>query len=344
MTITQIRAFYLAATLGSFTAAAEYMGLTQPTISELVRKVEDQYGMALFVRRGRRLVLTTAGQALMPWAKRLLDAELGADSALTALSTGEGGTVSFGILKNANYYHLSELAAVFREAHPNVRIRLLGQNSFEVADAVRNGTLEAGLLCLPVPTEGLHIQPLMRHEILWASSKPERCMRPMSLIDMPKEPFDPLRCPPWRRGPDASAAHAAGATAWRDVGTRHRSRIGGRRDVAGFAWLGRFDRAAGGGAIRSFPVEHPCDHARKPDLRHLRAGTPRELGTVSHRRPSCRSCRQHAAEQGFRRNRLKQTTAPCTNESLHGAVSGLPSMGIVCHRPGIRPPGGSSVR
>ena len=118
MTITQIRAFYLAATLGSFTAAAEYMGLTQPTISELVRKVEDQYGMALFVRRGRRLVLTTAGQALMPWAKRLLDAELGADSALTALGTGEGGTVSFGILKNANYYHLSELAAVFREAHP----------------------------------------------------------------------------------------------------------------------------------------------------------------------------------------------------------------------------------
>lgn len=189
MTITQIRAFYLAATLGSFTAAAEYMGLTQPTISELVRKVEDQYGMALFVRRGRRLVLTTAGQALMPWAKRLLDAELGADSALTALSTGEGGTVSFGILKNANYYHLSELAAVFREAHPNVRIRLLGQNSFEVADAVRNGTLEAGLLCLPVPTEGLHIQPLMRHEILWASSKPERCMRPMSLIDMPKDPL-----------------------------------------------------------------------------------------------------------------------------------------------------------
>ena len=77
MTITQIRAFYLAATLGSFTAAAEYMGLTQPTVSELVRKVEDRYGMALFVRRGRRLVLTTAGQALMPWAKRLLDAELG---------------------------------------------------------------------------------------------------------------------------------------------------------------------------------------------------------------------------------------------------------------------------
>ena len=54
MTITQIRAFYLAATLGSFTAAAEYMGLTQPTISELVRKVEDQYEMALYVRRGRR--------------------------------------------------------------------------------------------------------------------------------------------------------------------------------------------------------------------------------------------------------------------------------------------------
>ncbi|MEE8724793.1 MAG: LysR family transcriptional regulator, partial [Bifidobacterium crudilactis] len=50
MTITQVRAFTLAATLGSFTAAAEYMGLTQPTVSELVKKIEESYSITLFVR------------------------------------------------------------------------------------------------------------------------------------------------------------------------------------------------------------------------------------------------------------------------------------------------------
>jgi DNA-binding transcriptional LysR family regulator len=189
MTITQLRAFYLAATLGSFTAAAEYMGLTQPSISELVKKIEESYGMPLFVRGGRRLVLTTAGTTLLPWAKRLLDDDLGAASALKALRTGEGGLVSFGILQNANYYFLSNLATVFHESHPNVKIRLVGQNSFEVADSVRNGELEAGLLCLPIPADGLHIEPLMRQEIVWVSSKPERCEHPMRIVDIPKEPL-----------------------------------------------------------------------------------------------------------------------------------------------------------
>ncbi|MFT8704130.1 LysR family transcriptional regulator [Bifidobacterium aquikefiricola] len=189
MTITQVRAFYLAATLGSFTAAAEYMGLTQPTVSELVKKIEEAYSVTLFVRGGRRLVLTTAGQTLLPWARRLLDAELGADSALTALNTGEGGTVSFGILQNASYYLLSDLATVFHRSYPNVRVRLVGQNSFEVADAVRNGELEAGLLCLPIPAEGLQIRPLMRHEIVWASANPERCTKAMAIADIPKAPL-----------------------------------------------------------------------------------------------------------------------------------------------------------
>lgn len=189
MTVTQLQAFYYAATLGSFTAAAEYLGMTQPTVSELVRKIESTYELPLFVRGGRRLVPTTAGTTLLPWAKRLLDGMLGAETAMNALLTGEGGTVSFGILRNAGYYGLSNLATVFCRAHPNVHLRLVGQNSFEVADAVRDGELEGGLLCLPVPSDGLEIVPLMRQQIVWASSKRERCMRPMRVEDIPKEPL-----------------------------------------------------------------------------------------------------------------------------------------------------------
>lgn len=189
MTLTQIQAFYYAATLGSFTSAASYLGMTQPTVSEQVRRIETEYGITLFVRAGRRLVPTTAGRTLIPWAKRMLDGELGADAALRALVTGESGTVSFGILRNASYYGLSDLASDFGRSHPNVRLRLVGQNSFEVADAVRSGELEAGLLCLPVPVNDLDSTLLMQQEIVWASSRTERCERPMSVERIPDEPL-----------------------------------------------------------------------------------------------------------------------------------------------------------
>ncbi|MDD6460908.1 MAG: LysR family transcriptional regulator [Bifidobacteriaceae bacterium] len=189
MTLTQIQAFYFAATEGSFTAAAKQLAMTQPTVSELVRRIEDEYGIALFVRSGRKLVLTAAGRTLLPWAKRMLDGEIGGDAALRALTTGERGTVSFGILRNAGYYGLSDLATDFSRAHPHVKLRLVGQNSFEVADAVRAGELEAGLLCLPVPVHDLETTLIMQQEIVWASASAERCATPMRVEDIPKAPL-----------------------------------------------------------------------------------------------------------------------------------------------------------
>ena len=189
MTLTQVQAFYHSATLGSFTAAADYLCTTQPTVSEQVRRIETEYGVSLFVRAGRKLVLTTAGSTLLPWAKRMLDGEMGGDIALRSLVSGESGTVSFGILRNANYYGLSDLAADFIRMHPHGRLRLVGQNSFEVADAVRSGELEGGLLCLPVPVDGLSTMLIMQQEIVWASSDPERCATPMRVEDIPARPI-----------------------------------------------------------------------------------------------------------------------------------------------------------
>ena len=181
MTLTQLRAFLLAATLGSFTAAALALGIAQPTVSELVRKLEIEGGLPLFARTGRRLVLTSAGAELLPWARRVVEGVDGAQQTLDSLRGITAGVASFGVLRNAGYYFLSDLAERFHAERPGIRTRLIGQNSVEVADGVRNGELEAGLAVLPIDDAGLAVTALLRDEVVWASADPRRTESPMTI-------------------------------------------------------------------------------------------------------------------------------------------------------------------
>lgn len=189
MTLTQLRAFLFSAMLGSFTAAAEELGTTQPTISELVRKLEAESDLVLFVRGGRRLKLTAAGNELLPWAQRTVDGAEGCVSALRSLRGLTGGTISIGVLRNAAYYFLPDLAERFRREYPGVHLRLVGQNSAEVAAGVRSGDLEAGLVVLPIDDEGVEVTPLMRDEVVWVSRDRRPADSPMTIEDVAAAPF-----------------------------------------------------------------------------------------------------------------------------------------------------------
>lgn len=135
----------------------------------------------LFARGGRRLVLTPAGEQLLPWAQRVVDGVDGAHESLLALRGLTGGVASLGVLRNAAYYFLADLAERFHRDYPGVRTRLIGQNSFEVAEGVRSGELEAGLVVLPINDDGLDVTPLLRDEVLWVSADKSRCAAPMSM-------------------------------------------------------------------------------------------------------------------------------------------------------------------
>lgn len=189
MTLNQLRAFLLAAKTGSFTAAATELGMAQPSVSELVRRLEVEFGLPLFVRAGRRLTLTSAGDELMPFAEQSVAAAEGGAQAMRSLRSLGGGTASFGLLKYASYYLLSDLGQQFHEAYPKVRVRLVGQNSLEVAAAVKAGELEAGLVVLPIDTEGLKVTPLLREEVFFASADPEKLKVPITMKDLASAPM-----------------------------------------------------------------------------------------------------------------------------------------------------------
>ncbi|WBU38535.1 LysR family transcriptional regulator [Homoserinibacter sp. YIM 151385] len=189
MQIAQLRAFLAAVDTGTFTAAAARLGVAQPTVSELIRRLESDAGLQFFVRGGRRLVLTAAGRELLPWARRVVDGVDGADETLRAVRGVTAGEASFGVLRNAEHYVLSGLAERFHRAHPGVRVRLVGQNSVEVAHAVRDGGLEAGLVVLPIDDAGLAVTPLLRDEVVWVTSERGRSRRHMTIERIAQRPL-----------------------------------------------------------------------------------------------------------------------------------------------------------
>ena len=188
MTLTQLRAFIAAIDDGSFTGAAGRLGIAQPTVSALIRKLEEHHGLPLFIRTGRRLELTAAGSELVGWARQIVESADRADEALVELRGLERGSISLGVLRNANFYFLPDVVETFRRRRPHVQLRLFGQNSFEVVEGVKAGRFEAGIVVLPVPDDELEVFPLLRDEVLWASADPARVSAPVTVEQVSEGP------------------------------------------------------------------------------------------------------------------------------------------------------------
>src|SRR3954451_15615243 len=175
MTLQQLTYFLVAAERGSFTAAADALHLSRPSVSEQVAHLEAELGVALFVRTGRRLELTEAGRLLRPEAERTLAASREAADVVQRARTLTGGTASLGTFSTAHHLLLPGLVEDFVRRHPEVAVRVVGENSVQLADAVRAARLEARLVALPIDDEGLAVgAAVAQFEVVYASSQQER--------------------------------------------------------------------------------------------------------------------------------------------------------------------------
>lgn len=193
MNLRQLRYFLAAAELGSFTAAARSLYIAQPSLSEQVRQLEAELGVELFARVGRGIALTAAGRAFRPEAERVLASVERARDAVRDVRELRGGTLSFGMFGTASAYLVAGLAAEFRRRYPDVRLRLVGQNSSLTADAVRSGRLEAALVVLPIDDDGLDVRPVHREELVVVSRVADHVAEPMTmrrLVELPLVLYD----------------------------------------------------------------------------------------------------------------------------------------------------------
>jgi DNA-binding transcriptional LysR family regulator len=189
MTIAQINYFLVAEAAGSLTQAADELGVAQPTLSEQIRKLEQHLGVSLFTRAKQGLTLTEAGQQFLPHARRVVSDYSVAVESVSGIRDREAGTVSFGMF-NSGPFVLSGLIPAFRTLYPKITVRVVGANSAQIADAVRSGRLEAGVVALPIDARGLTIG-----DVLWSCEAayfhidPAATAAPVSIEDVTSRPL-----------------------------------------------------------------------------------------------------------------------------------------------------------
>ena len=189
LSLQQLRCFCAAVELGSFTAAAEALGVSQPAVAEQIRKLEQTLGVDLFFRAGRGVVATEAGEVFAEHATRSLRAVGDATESVGELTLLRRGTVALGIFGDPSAWHVDELVGAFLRRHPEVSVRLVGRNSSAIVERVRRGELEAGLVLLPIDDHKLDVRPIVRDEVLYVSASPQRTRQPATIERLAETPL-----------------------------------------------------------------------------------------------------------------------------------------------------------
>lgn len=185
VSLQQFAYFLSAVEHGSLSAAAEANYIAQPSLSEQIRRMERTLGVPLFIRTNRALILTDAARTLIPYAEKALAAASSAVESVTPVRDLTGGTVTFGTFSTARHLFHSRMVTRFREEHPGVGIRLVGDNSVKIADEVREGRIEAAVVALPVDDSGLEAEPLdWSPQMYYFSRDPSRATSPKTIHDI----------------------------------------------------------------------------------------------------------------------------------------------------------------
>jgi DNA-binding transcriptional LysR family regulator len=144
--LPHLETFAKAAEVGSFTAAARALGLTQAAVSQRVQALEQRLGVSLFDRQGGRVFLTEAGHRLHGYAQRVLALHREAIAELTGRQPPLTGDLSLAASSVPGDFLLPDLLARFRERHPHVQVRAAVTDSREVLHQVEQGQAHLGLV------------------------------------------------------------------------------------------------------------------------------------------------------------------------------------------------------
>ena len=152
---------------GGFTRAADALHVTQPALSEGIRRLEAELGLELFHRVGRRALLSSAGEAFLEPARQVLR-DLGVlHTSVAAVGGLTAGTLDVVALPTLAVDPLATLVGAFRHAHPDVVVRVdQPEDAAAVATRVRSGRSEIGLTELPVAEPGLAGRLLTEQELI----------------------------------------------------------------------------------------------------------------------------------------------------------------------------------
>ncbi|WP_039029699.1 LysR family transcriptional regulator [Leclercia adecarboxylata] len=170
LNLGQLATFRLVVQRGSFSAAADVLGLSQPAVSLQIRQLEQFLQARLIERTGRGVKATAAGLALLTHGERIGRAVDEAIRSVAAFSQEVSGTITLGMGATACIHLLPPLLQELRQSHPLLRVGVTTGNTLEIVRAIEENRLDLGLVTLPAAGSALAIAPVMDEEFVFIAA------------------------------------------------------------------------------------------------------------------------------------------------------------------------------
>jgi LysR family transcriptional regulator, transcription activator of glutamate synthase operon len=214
MELRQLRYLVALSEARNFTRAAAREHVAQPALSQQIRRLEEEFGLALVERTTRRVSMTAAGELLVARARRVL-AEIGAARAeLQGLAGVQTGHVSIGAMHTMGPVDVSLALAMFRERYPRVELTVREQSSEELAEMLRVDEIDLAFLSVTerIESHGLGLQQLVSEELVVVLPHSHRLAdrRILRMVQLAEEQFISYRVGARLRELLVTAGHAAG--------------------------------------------------------------------------------------------------------------------------------------
>ncbi|MCO6488001.1 MAG: LysR family transcriptional regulator [Phaeodactylibacter sp.] len=160
MTLQQLEYVSAVATHRHFARAAEACFVTQPTLSMMIRKLEEELGVSVFDRSRKPVALTPVGRMVLERARKILKEAEGISELARAYKGHIEGTVNMGIIPTLAPYILPLFARPFLEKYPGVKLKIWEYTTEQIVRHLRVGTLDVGLMATPVNHPGIEEHPV----------------------------------------------------------------------------------------------------------------------------------------------------------------------------------------
>lgn len=216
--LRQLRYFLAVAEEMHFGRAAARLHMTQPPLSQAIQALESTLGADLFIRNTRNISLTSAGQALLPEVKRLLQHAQSLPELAQRAASGASGHLSLAFVSIADYSILPPSLREFRRDHAGVHIELREATTDVQLVALENGEIDAGFLIPPIPEKLqnlLHYQKVLSERLILAvpesQVKGRQRLRLVDCVDLPLILF-PRKIAPALHDAILGCFHSAGLT------------------------------------------------------------------------------------------------------------------------------------
>ncbi|MGW1682800.1 LysR substrate-binding domain-containing protein [Saccharopolyspora sp. NPDC002376] len=191
MELRHLQAFIAVAEELNFRRAAVRLHMSQPPLSQQIKRLEHEVGVPLLRRTTRQVALTAAGEAFLREARKTLESAEAAPKLARQAAAGEIGVVRLGFSGQTSYQVMLLIVRKFRERYPDVRFDIVSPlYGGELVDRIHQQEIDAGLLRLPVPIEGLSVRELEQHQLAVALPDNHRLAdgRSVGVADLRDEP------------------------------------------------------------------------------------------------------------------------------------------------------------